>query len=148
MSLYAKLDQDLKEAMVAKDAVRLSTIRFLKSALKYSAIEKKKDTLGDAEIQQVIQKQIKQRRESIEQFAANGRAELAQKEEAEVRILENYLPKQLSDAELQKIIETETRSAQAVSKKDFGRMMKLLSEKLAGQADSKRVSEILGKILS
>ncbi len=147
MSLQEKINHDLKEAMVSKDAVKLSTIRFLKSALKYVAIEKKKDVLTDPEIQQVIQKQIKQRRESIEQFAGAGRAELAGKEEAEVRVLESYLPKQMPDAELQKFIETQTKAAGASSKKDFGRMMKLLSEKLAGQADAKRVSEILGKIL-
>ena len=147
MSIREKLDQDLKEAMIAKDAVRLSTIRFLKSALKYSAIEKKKDFLVDAEVQQVIQKQIKQRRESIEQFAGAGRAELAANEAAEVRVLEAYLPKQMPEGELQKFIEAEIKTAQASSKKDFGRMMKLLSEKLSGQADSKRDSEILGKIL-
>ena len=147
MSLQEKLDQDLKAAMVAKDVDRLSTIRFLKSALKYSAIEKKKDSLTDPEIQQVIQKQIKQRRESIEQFKTAGRAELANKELAEVLVLESYLPIQMPDSELQKFIEAEIKAAQAVSKKDFGRMMKLVSEKLSGQADSKRISEILGKIL-
>jgi hypothetical protein len=147
MSLQEKLDKDLKEAMISKDAPKLSTIRLLKSALKYTAIEKKTDSLTDAEIQQVIQKQIKQRRESIEQFTRGGRAELAGKEEAEVRVLESYLPKQMPDVELQKFVEAEAKAAGAVSKKDFGRMMKLLSEKLAGQADAKRVSEFLGKIL-
>ena len=147
MSLQEKLDADLKNAMVAKDAARLSTIRFLKSALKYSAIEKKKALLTEAEVQQVIQKQIKQRRESVEQFNSGGRAELAAKEAAEIQVLESYLPKQLPDNELQKFIESETKAAGVSSKKDFGRMMKLLSEKLAGQADSKRISEILAKML-
>lgn len=147
MSLQEKISNDLKEAMVSKDAAKLSTIRLLKSALKYTAIEKKTDSLSDLEIQQVIQKQIKQRRESIEQFTQGGRTELSAKEEAEVRVLESYLPKQMPDAELQKFVEAETKAAGAVSKKDFGRMMKLLSEKLAGQADGKRISDFLGKIL-
>ena len=147
MSLNEKIALDLKDAMVSKDAAKLSTIRLLKSALKYSAIEKKKDALTDAEIQQVIQKQIKQRRESIEQFASGGRTEMAAQEEAEVRVLESYLPKQMSDPDLKKLIEDEVKAGGASSKKDFGRIMKLISEKLSGQADGKRVSEILGKIL-
>ena len=132
---------------MAKDAAKLSTIRLLKSALKYAAIEKKTDSLSDAEIQQVVQKQIKQRRESIEQFTKGGRPELAGREEAEVRVLESYLPKQMPDAELQKFVEDQAKAAGAASTKDFGRMMKLLSEKLSGQAEAKRVSEILGKLL-
>ena len=147
MSLLQRLDQDLKEAMVSKNAQRTSVIRFLKSALKYAAIDKKVETLSDADAQQVIQKQIKQRRESIQQFTQGGRPELAEKEQAEMRILESYLPAQLSDAELQKLVEAEIKAAGAVSKKDFGRMMKSLGEKLQGRADSKRLSEALGKIL-
>ena len=120
---------------------------FLKSALEYSAIEKKTADLTDAEIQQVIQKQIKQHRESIDQFSKASRKELADKERKEVEILESYLPKQMSDQELERFIAAEAEVAGATSKKDFGRMMKLLNEKLAGRAEAKRVSEILGKTL-
>ncbi len=147
MPLLEKIDQDMKQAMLAKDADRLSVIRFLKSALKYAAIEKKMDALSDADAMLVIQKQIKQRRESIEQFRANGRADMAAKEEKEASILEGYLPKQLSDAELQKIVEAESAALGAATKKDFGRLMKHLTEKLAGSADNKRLSAELGKIL-
>lgn len=133
--------------MSARDADKLSVLRFLKSALKYGAIEKKVDELTDAEVQQVIQKQIKQRRESIDQFAKGGRPELAAQETKEAAILEMYLPKQLSDSELKALVVDEVKAAGAVSKKDFGRMMKLLNEKLKGQADAKRVSEALGKLL-
>ncbi len=148
MSLMKRIDEDLKGAMIRKDAETLSVLRFLKSAFKYAAIEKKAETLSDAEAQQVIQKQIKQRRESIQQFRDGGRAELADKESKEVEVLEAYLPKQLSDEELESLVKREAQSAGASSKKDFGRMMKLLNEKLAGQAEARRVSEALGKILS
>jgi uncharacterized protein YqeY len=147
MSLAQKIDQDLKAAMIAKDETKLSTLRFLKSALKYSAIEKKVDALSDADAQQVIQKQIKQRKESIDQFEKNGRPELAEKEIAENKVLEGYLPKQMGDAELAAFVEAEVKAQGASSKKDFGRMMKHCSEKLQGQADSKRISEALGKFL-
>ena len=141
-----KIDQDTKQAMLAKDADRLGVLRFLKSAVKYAAIEKS-GTMNDAEVMQVIQKQIKQRRESIQQFAAGGRKDLAAKEEKELAILENYLPRQMPDSALKEIVEEEARAQGATAKKDFGRMMKHLNEKLAGAADNKRISEILGGIL-
>ena len=147
MSLPAKLDQDMKQAMLTKDADRLSTLRLLKSAVKYAAIEKPGSVIGDSEILQVIQKQIKQRRESIQQFTDGGRKELAAKEAAEVKVLESYLPKQISMDELKNIVEQEVKAQGAASKKDFGKMMKHLSEKLAGSADNKRLSEILGQLL-
>ena len=147
MSLQNKIDEDLKSAMVSKDADRLSVLRMLKSAVKYGAIEKKQAELSDADVLQVIQKQIKQRRESIEQFSKGARADLAAKEAKEAEILERYLPKQLSEAELAQFVTAEVKTAGAASKKDFGRMMKILTEKLKGQADAKRVSEILGRLL-
>ena len=146
MSLLEKLDQDMKQAMLARDEGRLSTLRLLKSAVKYAAIEKSA-ALSDAEIIQVIQKQIKQRRESIQQFTEGGRREMAAKEENEARILESYLPKQISQDDLKKIVEQEVKTQGAATKKDFGRMMKHLNEKLAGSADNKRLSEILGGLL-
>lgn len=147
MLLQQKIDQDLKEAMIAKNEIKVSTLRFLKSALKYVVIEKKVDVLSDLDIQQIIQKQIKQHRESIDQFEKGGRVELASKEKQEIVILESYLPKQLSDAQLEAFVAGQIKEAQAVSKKDFGRMMKILNEKLAGQAQSSRISEFLGKVL-
>lgn len=147
MSLYEKLDADLKASMIAKDADKSSVIRFLKSAMKYAAIEKKVEKLSEADALQVIQKQIKQRKESIDQFTKGGRQDLADKEKKEAGLLEQYLPKQLSDSDLQAFVEAEAQKENAAGKKDFGRMMKLLNEKLAGQADSKRISDALGKIL-
>lgn len=147
MSLLTKIDQDIKQAMVSKDQARLDVLRFLKSAVKYAALERSGAALSDADILQVVQKQIKQRRESIQQFVQGGRQDLAAKEEKEAAVLESYLPAQMPDAQLRTFIEALAKESQASSKKDFGRMMKLCSEKLSGAADNKRISEILGKIL-
>lgn len=147
MSLDQKIDQDLKNAMISKDAVTVSVLRFLKSAVKYVGIEKKAASLGDPEILQVIQKQIKQHRESVEQFSKAGRTDLAEKEAKELKILETYLPKQMADAELEVFVKAEAAAAGATSKKDFGRLMKLLNEKLKGRADASRLSQALGKVL-
>lgn len=147
MSLGLKIEEDMKSAMIAKDADRLSVLRFLKSAVKYAAIEKKTESLGDPEILQVIQKQIKQHRESLDQFSKAGRTDLAGKESKELKILESYLPAQMPDAELDSFVKSEAAAAAAFSKKDFGRMMKLLNEKLKGRADASRLSQALGKVL-
>ncbi len=147
MSLIQKIDQDLKQAMIAKNEGKVSALRMLKSALKYSAIDKNSGELSDADAQTVIQKQIKQRRESIDQFSKNNRPELADKEKAEVVVLEAYLPQQMGDAELEKIVADEVKAQGATSKKDFGRMMKHLNEKLAGRAEARRVSEALTRAL-
>ena len=148
MSLVAKIEQDIKTAMLAKDELKLSVARLLKSAFKYAAIEKKIDVIGDADAQAVISRQIKQRRESADQFQKAGRTDLAGKESQEAAILESYLPKQMSDAELEALIQAELKSQGTNSKKDFGRMMKILTEKLSGRAEARRVSEILGKHLT
>lgn len=143
-----KIDQDMKQAMLAKDSVRVDTLRFLKSALKYAVIEKKVDELSDDEARQVIQKQIKQRRESVEQFAANGRPELATKESAELAVLESYLPQQMTDAELEAAVRAVVTEAGLTGKKDFGRGMKALQEKVQGRAEPKRLSDALGRLLN
>ncbi len=147
MSLVEKIDSDVKQAMISKDSQKLGALRFLKSAIQYVAIEKKGGVLSDSDVQSVIQKQIKQRRESIDQFMKGGRADLAEKEKKEVALLETYLPKQMPDADLERFIQSQVQAAGVVSKKDFGRLMKLLTEKLAGQAEARRISDFLGKIL-
>ncbi len=147
MNIQEKLDQDIKQSMFAKDADRLGTLRMLKSAIKYLAIEKPGGTLSDSDALQVIQKQVKQRRESIQQFIQGGRTDLASKEEKEILVLESYLPKQIADSELQATLQTVLKEIGASTKKDFGRAMKACTEKLAGGADNKRISEALGKIL-
>ncbi len=147
MNLQEKIDQDIKQSMIAKNADRLGTLRMLKSAIKYLAIEKPGGALLDADVLQIVQKQVKQRRESIQQFTQGGRADLAAKEEKEILVLESYLPKQISDSELHAALGAVLKEIGASTKKDFGRAMKACTEKLAGGADNKRISEILGKIL-
>lgn len=145
--LNNQLDQDIKKAMISKDQIRLDVLRFLKSAVKYAMIEKK-DAWSDADTRSVIQKQIKQRRESIDQFSKAGRVDLAQPEEVAVKILEAYLPQQIGDEELASIVRAEAIAAAATTKKDFGRMMKILTEKLEGRSEARRISEALGKVLT
>lgn len=147
MALLEKIDQDVKQAMIAKDSARLEALRFLKSAIKYAAIEKTGAAFTDADVQQVIQKQIKQRKESIAQFSSNGRPDLAAKESSEVLILEAYLPAQVSDDELRTILLEQIKACGATQKKDFGKVMKQSVDILSGRADNKRISELLGKLL-
>src|SRR6184192_583869 len=106
MTLQERIDSDLKEAMRARDNTKLGVLRMLKSALKYAAIAKSgtEAELSDAEAAQVIRKQVKQRQDSIESFEKGGRAELANKEKAEIAVLNQYLPQAMSVAELQKIV--------------------------------------------
>lgn len=135
-----KIESDLKDALRARDGLRLSVLRMLKSAIGYALIEKKLPAADDAIVTATIQKQIKQRRDSIAAFEQGGRADQAAKERAELAILEGYLPKQLSDAELAALVDAAIAAVGAKSKADFGKVMKEVMAKAAGQADGKRVS--------
>ena len=148
MSLQEKIDQDLIAAMKAKEAVKLSALRMLKSAFNNSAIEKKKDKLTDPEAVEIIQRQVKQRRESIESFEKGGRQELANKEKEELGILSVYLPAQLSDDELRKIAQGVIAQTGAKTKADSGRVMKDLMPIVKGKTDGKKVQEILAQLLA
>jgi hypothetical protein len=129
--------------MRAKDATRLGVLRMLKSALKYAAIEKSgaEGELADAEATQVIRKQAKQRQDSIESFEKGGRAELAAKEKEELKILNSYLPQQLSAEELSQLVRETIASLGATSKAQMGVVMKELQTKAAGRADGKTLSQ-------
>jgi uncharacterized protein len=149
MTLYQRIDSDLKDAMRAKDAVRLGVLRLLKSALKYGAIEKSgaDSELNDADAAQVIRKQAKQRQDSIESFEKGGRPELAEKEKVELAILNSYLPKQMDPEELAKIVHETIAEVGATSKAQMGVVMKALQEKVAGRADGKTLSQEVQKQL-
>ncbi len=147
MSLNDRLGQDLKAAMLAKDADRLSTLRLLKAALGYLAIEKKVDSLPDAEFIAVVQKEVKKRRDSIEQFEKGGRPELAAKELAEITVLEGFLPQALSAEELESLIRQVIAETGAASKKDMGPVIKAVQSKAAGRADGRAISTLVGKLL-
>ena len=143
MTLQERIDSDLKDAMRAKDAPKLGVLRMLKSALKYSAIEKAgaETQLDDAEAAQVIRKQVKQRQDSIESFEKGGRPELAAKEKDELAILQGYLPQGLSADELAKIVGETIGELGATSKAQMGAVMKALQSRVAGRADGKTLSQ-------
>jgi uncharacterized protein len=150
MTLPERVDSDLKEAMRAKDATKLSVLRMLKSALKYAAIAKSggEAELSDAEAVQVIRKQAKQRQDSIESFEKGGRVELADKEKEELAILNAYLPQAMSPDELAKIVSETIAELGATSKAQMGEVMKALQAKAGGRADGKTLSTEVQKQLS
>lgn len=143
MSIQARIDSDLKDAMRAKDAAKLGVLRMLKSALKYSAIEKSgaDGELDDAEATQVIRKQVKQRQDSIESFEKGGRPELAAKEKEELALLTDYLPQAMSSDELATAVRAAIAETGATSRAQMGAVMKILQAKLAGRADGKTLSQ-------
>ena len=141
MALAEQIDQDLIAAMKTKDELRLSTLRMAKSALKLKQVEMGKP-LEDAQSLAVQRTLIKQRRESAEQFRQGGRQELAAKEEAEIRIVESYLPAAATDEEIGTAVAAAVAETGASTAKDMGKVMKSVMAKLAGKnADGKRVSE-------
>jgi uncharacterized protein YqeY len=147
MPLADQLQQEIKAAMLAKDAARLNALRMLKSALGYVQIEKKVDTLSDADFIAVVQREVKKRRDSVEQFTNAGRAELAAQETAEISVLEIFLPKQLTSEELEALVRATIQEVGATDKKQMGAVMKAVQVKVAGRADGKTISALVGKLL-
>jgi uncharacterized protein YqeY len=147
MTFADKISQEIKNAMLAKDADRLTTLRMLKSAMGYVQIEKKTDVLSNADAISVVQKEVKKRRDSIEQFEKGGRPELAEKEKKEAAILEGFLPKALSPEELEQIVKATISEVGATGKKDMGAVIKAVQAKAAGRADGKSISGLVGKLL-
>jgi len=147
MALQDRIQQELKAAMLARDADTLGTLRLLKSAIGYAQIEKKTDALPDTEVVGLIQKEIKKRRDSIEQFQSGGRPELAAKESAEISVLEKFLPQPLSTDELDQMVRSVIQESGATSKKDMGAVIKAVQAKAAGRADGKTISGIVGRLL-
>ncbi len=147
MALREKLDEDLKSAMRAKDSLRMNTVRALKSAVKYREIELMKP-LDDAGILGVMATEIKRRRDSVEQYRAGNRADLAEKEEAEIEILKEFLPQQLTPAEVEAKVVEAIAKVGAQGPKDMGAVMKALQPEVQGRADGKVVSELVKQRLA
>jgi len=147
MGLKEQLDQDLKAAMREKDALKLSVIRMLKSAVKYREIELIQP-LDDAGVLAVIGSEIKRRRDSVEQYRAGKREDLASKEEGEIRILQAWLPAQLTAEELRAKVEAAVKQAGAQGMKDMGAVMKALLPDVQGRAEGKVVSDMVKARLS
>jgi uncharacterized protein YqeY len=137
----------MKAAMRAKDATRLSAIRLLLAGIKQREVDERKE-LTDAEVVSVIDKMIKQRRESIAQFEKGARTDLAEAEKLEVEVLSAYLPKQMSDAEVSQAIDAAVSESGAAGIKDMGKVMALLKPRLAGRADMGKVSSLVKTRLS
>jgi uncharacterized protein len=142
-----QIDADIKKAMLAKEAEKLSTLRMLKSALKYYQIEKKLETLSDTDLITIVQKQIKQRQDSIESFKAANRSDLLQKEEAELNFLKTYLPAALTQEELEALVKSVIAEVGATSKAQVGQVMKAAIAKAAGKADGKSINQVALKLL-
>lgn len=149
-TLNEQIMNDLKEAMKQKDQAAMTTLRALKSAIKYAAIEKvgADGELPDIDAIAVVRKQIKQRRDSVDQFTAGGRPDLAATESAEISVLERYLPAALSDAETEALVASVIAELGASSKQDMGRVMKALQDRSAGRADGKILSQLVAKALA
>ena len=149
MTLQEKIDSDLKEAMKAKEAERLSVIRMVKSAMMNVAIEKHGagGKLADSDAIAVLRKQVKQRQDSVAGFEKGGRPELAEKERREIGILSSYLPQPLTAEEVASIVQAAIAESGASSKAQMGQVMKIVNEKAAGRADGRTLSEAVQKAL-
>jgi uncharacterized protein YqeY len=150
MGLNSRIEQDYITAYKAKDSLRLSVLRLLKTAAKNMLVELKRPggELSEAELCAVLVKQAKQRQDSIEQFRAASRSDLADKEEAELRILQEYLPKPLSPEELEAAINAAIAETGSSSPKDMGRVMQKLTTEHAGRVDGKSLSAMVRAKLS
>jgi hypothetical protein len=138
-TLKERITEDMKTAMRAAEKERLGTIRMLQAAIKQREVDER-ITLDDAQVLAVIEKMVKQRKESIVQFEQGGRADLAAKEQAEIELLVAYLPAQLSDAEVDALIREAIASTGAASIKDMGKVMGVVKARAAGRADMGAVS--------
>lgn len=141
MSVAQRLTNDLKSAMVSGDVRRRDVIRFLRSAVKNAEIDRRRD-LTDAEIEDVIRTQIKQRRDSVEMFRRGGRDELADEEEAQIVILLAYLPQQIDEQELREIVRVQAEALGVSGPRDMGRLMPALMAATNGRAEGRMLSQL------
>jgi uncharacterized protein YqeY len=148
MTLQEKIQSQMAEAMRSKDSLRLSVLRMMKSAVKNKEIEKMKP-IDENEVISVLNTLVKQRKDSVDQFRKGGREELAQKEEAEIKIIEEYLPAAASEEDIRKAISEAIQETGASSAKDMGKVMKAALGRLVGRSvDGSRVSQIVKEMLS
>jgi hypothetical protein len=145
--LKDQLNRDLKKYLKEKNTVALNSVRSVITEIKNQEVEKGKE-LSDEEIMKLIKKQVKMREDSIEQFEKAGRIDLVDKEKKELELLKEYLPEELSEEELNKIVEETIKEVEAFSKKDFGKVMKAVMQKVQGRADGKKINETVSKFLN
>lgn len=147
MSLQKQVMDKMKEAMKSKDTVALTALRALKSAFMLAKTESGAGELSEAEELKIIQKQVKQRKDSAAVFSEQGREDLAEPELAEAAVLEQFLPEALSEEEIEKVVKETIEKVGAEGMKDMGKVMGIVSKQLAGQADGKIISTIVRKNL-
>jgi len=146
MGLLDEITAAVKDAMRKKEKLRLGVLRMLTSEIKNRRIENQCE-LKEEEILQVITRMVKQRNDSAEQFTKGDREELAEKERAEILVLETYLPEALAETELERLVQEAIAETQAESKKDMGKVMKAVMPKIAGRADGKAVNQMVARLL-
>ena len=153
MTTFEQIQNDLKSALRAEDAGRLSVLRMLSAAFQSKQIEKRAKAgveaaaLSDEEILAVLKQEAKKRQDAIQQFSTAKRDDLVEKEKVELGIIQAYLPKELSDSELEKIVVSILRSMGALTDKDFGKAMGVVTKETKGQASGDRVSAIVKRLL-
>lgn len=147
MTLLERLNQDMKQAMKNKDKNTLSVIRMVKASMQNESIKLGKDTLSEDEELTVLSREVKQRKDSLQEFKSAGRDDLAEKIESELHILQEYMPEQLSDEELENIVQATIQEVNATSKKDFGKVMSTIMPKVKGKADGSQINKIVHKQL-
>lgn len=149
MSLLAKIDTDLKQAMLAREADKLSVLRMLKSAVKYAAIEKggADSVPTEADVLTVVRKEVKKREDSIESYTKGGRTDLAAKEKQELDFLRTFLPAQMAPEKVEALVLEAIKEAGATTKAQMGAVMKIAQAKAAGQVDGKVLSQLVQKHL-
>lgn len=150
MALKQKINDDIKRAMKAGDELRLSTLRLLNSAISNKEIELRKKDIGlsDAEISEVMSSEAKKRKDAAEGFKSGGREDLSKKENLELKILQEYLPPEISDGDLLRIIKDGIRETAASNESDFGKVMKVIMPLLKGKAGGDRIANMLKKELA
>ena len=147
MGLYEKLDSDVKVALKEGNVLKVSVLRMVLSTIKTLQIEKNIKSLDDDGVIHILQRHAKQHRESIDQFTKGGRQDLADKEKSEMKILDEYLPEQMSEEELLVLVKAAIADTGAALKSDTGKVMKAVMEKAKGKADGKAISKLVGQLL-
>jgi uncharacterized protein YqeY len=146
MEILEKIEADLKEAIKSGDTITADTLRMIKSDLSYEKA-KKGEEIEEEKVMEIIARATKRRRESIEEYKKGNREDLADKEAAELRVVEKYLPEQMSEEEVEKIVDTVLGSVGEVTRKDFGRVMGQLMKELKGKVDGSVVKSVLNRKL-
>ncbi|MBU0606075.1 MAG: GatB/YqeY domain-containing protein [Candidatus Omnitrophica bacterium] len=147
MSLYEKIESDMRTALKESNALTLSVLRMLVAAIRQAQMNKNSKSVEDTDVLQMLQRHIKQHKESIVQFENGKRQDLVDKELSELRILEAYMPEQISEEELKNIVNTAISESGAKTKSDMGKVMKLVMDKTKGSSDGKIISQMVMGLL-